>query len=962
MVYGHHSPSSASGSTSGRFGLGSMSTSASSLIRDAAPPASAEHQQQQQQQPPSVPSQPGKRRRYARRSCLTCRSKKTRCELPDEGVPSSHDPLPVNKACHRCKTLDIPCVVWDGNRKRKPRIDPPSSSVQPSIRHPSDDSDATFSSRRHDESYSDNSLPHFNHRAVRPYTEETPYSNHDWRSPSASSVGAHRLSPRRADLYQRSRRPSDLAPSTSASRPLRAPASTISSASSANAANHAPVTADGHYNAALFINIESSESIKAKVIGHEIPILSNRYLHSPLVTLNRFITKIPPFSRLLRPDTDRSLEGQLSSLLSDENIYALQQHLPRLRMWHPHVSDLETLRTMSRERPNSSTSLLLATVCFVASKIAGKRHLVKHFALHVDRIGLQVLISAPKELHAAQAFELLLSHGPSIIGASVDSSNADSNGLPMFGESLHASAISIAEGIGLDLVMSQALQDGIDAAHDSPEHLDRLHFQLRRFSLWCSLSIWRAKFVFLNSVLRPYDFSRLRRDAEHVISIVDTLRQRDSQPAKTSKDDILLRAGILALAYRAIQVADFHARLSQLDMLWNSRPLFTEVEVRHELTSRINQHLDFIDALRKSKRHKLWVMANLDELKFLDRWIDLEFESDSIFLFQLYMRMSLPTDKATGTVLDVSHALGRDPSLLRFMLDAAKQSYLNDERAIAGFAATPRFEGENIEQTGLPLLLTYGYILHISICLMEGLNFSQYGPHDSSMREDMFALLLPKLAERLCGSAESTAEEAESLERLVSSMLMQMARRLEEWDYLIVTKTKPIGQPPSAFNSQAAPDVSLYHSRPRSYEHEPAGQLVHQSSQTSYSTPPQQRHHATSSSDSGAVTRTIDSRADPPPIDHWQDASSARQSHSSRLALGSLIHPQPGHAPNGHSASSIDSDDTRNAHAPAPFTAANQPQTLLAPSDCWASDNMARIMDQILSWDCVAEMPFPSGN
>ncbi|CBQ70203.1 conserved hypothetical protein (C-terminal fragment), partial [Sporisorium reilianum SRZ2] len=933
-----------------------------------------QQQQQQQQQPPSVASQPAKRRRYARRSCLTCRSKKTRCELPDETVASSHDPLPVYKACHRCRALDLPCVVWDGNRKRKPRIiDSASTTSVPSrIHHPNHD-------LHHDTSYSDNALPHANHRAARPYAQDNAYPGRDWQFPSASS-SAHHLSPRRADLYERSHHASDLARSGSASRPPRdlatvGAASAVSSASAGHAAHHAPSSTDGHYNAALFINPESCESLsKESVTGHQIPILSSQYMHSPLVTLNRFITKIPPFSRLLRPDMDRSFDGQLSSLLTDENMHELQQHLPRLRMWHPHVADLDTLRTTFGERPSASTSLLLATVCFVASKIAAKRHLAKHFAFHVDRIGLQVLISAPKELHAAQAFELLLSHGPSLIGASVDSSAAaaaasSSSNSPAFGESLHASAVSIAEGFGLDLVMSQALQNGIDAANDSPDHLERLLSHLRRFSLWCSLSLWRSKFAFLNSVLRPCDFSRLRRDAEDAISIVDTLRQRDSPSTKTSKDDIFFRAGILALAYRAIQVADFHARLSQLDTLWNSRPLFSEVEVRQEVSSRIDQNLEFLDSLRKSKRHRLWTLANLPELRFLDRWIDLESESDWVYLFQLYMRMVLPTNKATGTVLDVSHSLGRDAGLFRFMLDAGRRSYLNDERAIAGFASTPCFEGEHLEQTGLPLLLTCGYVLHISICVMEGVNFIQYGSHEASMRGDMFALLLPKLAERLCGCAQSKAKDAESLETLVASMLVQMARRLEEWDFHRVTKTKGSAQPwTTSSSSQVASDAASGHSRQYSNEHK----SVVQSNQASYSISQQQQQHpvvTTPSSDSGATSRTSEMASM-----QWQDASGAAASLSSRLALGSLMHPQPGHAANRHSATSISSggDDARSTAAVAPFVASDQQQqqqqrqqqqTLLTPSsDGWASDNMTRIMDQILSWDCVAEMPFPNGN
>ncbi|TKY88063.1 hypothetical protein EX895_003159 [Sporisorium graminicola] len=951
MVNGRHSPSSASGSTSSMSALGSVSTSAASGVeRDAASSAAAV------QPPPSTPSQPVKRRRYARRSCLTCRSKKTRCELPDEGVPSSHDPLPAYKACHRCRALDIPCVVWDGDRKRKPRIDSP-----PRVHLSSHDANTALAYHRQHDRYLDNTSPWYSHHAGRPHAEEKPYTHPAWHSPSASRFATNHLSPGRADLYKRSRPASDLAPNETASRPSRTHSTTgaatysISSPSPGNIAQHASTTVDGHYNAALFINPESSESFtKLKVTGHQIPILSNQYMHSPLVTLNRFITKTPPFSRLLRHEMDRSFDGQLSDLLTDENMHELRNHLPRLRMWHPHVPDLDALRTTFHERPSPSTSLLLATIAFVASKIAGDRHLAKHFATHVDRIGLQVLISAPKELHAAQAFELLLSHGPSLIGASVDNSAAASNNSSGFGESLHASAISIAEGIGLDLVMSQASQNSVEAAHDNPEDLEKLLSYLRRFSLWCSLSIWRSKFVFLNSVVRPYDFSRLRRDAEHAISIVDTLRQRDPAPAKTSKDDILFRAGILTLAYRAIQVADFHARLSQLEMLWNSRPLLSEVEVRHEVSSRFDQRLEFLESLRKSKRHKLWVMANLDELKFLDRWIDLEFESDWVFLFQIFMRMVLPANEATGTVLDVSRSIGRDASLSRFMVDAGKRSHLNNERTIAAFGATPRFEGENLEQTGLPLLLTCGYILHISICLMESLSFAQYCSHESSMREDVFALLLSKLAERFCGFAQSKAEQSESVEKLVASMLVQMVHRLEECDYYAVTKnkTQPTAQPPSST------DMTSDHDRRRSSEQ--SGQLAHAPSHTRFSTPPQ--HYDTrTSSDLGAAHGTKEMVADPQPI-HWQDASSAGQSHSSRLALGSLIHPQSEHTPSGNSAGSMGSDDTRNtAAAPFASTSRQQTQTLLTTSDGWASDNMARIMDQILSWDCVAEMLFPNG-
>ena len=932
------------------------------------------HQQQLQQhnhphplpqQPPALAAQPVKRRRYARRSCLTCRSKKTRCELPDEAVPSSYDPLPVSKACHRCRALDIPCVVWDGNRKRKPRIDSvPSSSAlssssspsQPRNSHPLDRARASHGASPPpalDQADPGNLIARSSHRNAYPHpSDQNCCLANNWLIPSTSSQ-----SPRRSNLYERPWHVSDAAPRIpppyasppSATRPSTTTTSSSNVTFHRSAAAAASAATDGEYDAALFINPKFSDSIKTKVAGGEIHILNNQCMHSPLVTLNRFITRIPSFSRLIRPEMDRSFNGQLSSLLTDENIGALESHLPRLRMWHPHVSDLESLRTAFHHRPNPSTSLLLATICLVASNIAGKRHLAKHFAVHIDRIGLHVLISAPKELHAAQAFELLLSHAPSLIGASVDPSGAAHNDSAVFGESLHSSAIAIAEAIGLDLVMSQALQDGFHPAdHDdnSPQRLDKLRSYLGRFSLWSSLSMWRAKFLFLNSVVRPADFSRLRRDAELAISLVETLSRSDPQHAVPSKDEVLFRAGVLALAYRAIQVADFHLRLSQLETLWNSRPLFSDLEVRREVSSRVDDNLKFLAHFKNTKRRKLWAMANLAELKFLDRWIDLEFESDRVYLFQLYMRMVLPINKAAATVVDVSHSIDRDVGLFCFLFNVGERSYLNDERVLAGFAATPQFPGESFEQIGLPLLLTCGYILHISICIMEGVNFVYYGTHDSAIREDMFAFLLRRLAERICPPGQI---ESESLEKLVSSMLVQMARRLEEWEFYKVTQSPQ--QRTSTSTSQLPYAVSSNndHQRPSG---PPASASASERQPPSLADNCTRQGQATPVADVGAV------RGDMPSMG-WQDASDSGESPACKQGRNHLTHALPTPA---HADISVVMSDSADAKAYAATSSSANADALLPCSDVWSPDNMARIMDEILSWNIMPDAHSANGN
>ncbi|ORX36357.1 hypothetical protein BD324DRAFT_651597 [Kockovaella imperatae] len=58
------------------------------------------------------------KRTHARRSCNVCKIRKTRCELPDQMIPSSTTPLPRDKACHRCKTLSLVCIVDDKGRRR----------------------------------------------------------------------------------------------------------------------------------------------------------------------------------------------------------------------------------------------------------------------------------------------------------------------------------------------------------------------------------------------------------------------------------------------------------------------------------------------------------------------------------------------------------------------------------------------------------------------------------------------------------------------------------------------------------------------------------------------------------------------------------------------------------------------------------------------------------------------------
>ncbi|WVF68579.1 hypothetical protein IAT40_003348 [Kwoniella sp. CBS 6097] len=61
------------------------------------------------------------KRTHARRSCDVCKVRKTRCELPDLDVPAGPTPLSLDKSCHRCRVLALPCIVDDGGKKQKKR-------------------------------------------------------------------------------------------------------------------------------------------------------------------------------------------------------------------------------------------------------------------------------------------------------------------------------------------------------------------------------------------------------------------------------------------------------------------------------------------------------------------------------------------------------------------------------------------------------------------------------------------------------------------------------------------------------------------------------------------------------------------------------------------------------------------------------------------------------------------------
>jgi hypothetical protein len=80
----------------------------------------------------------GSTRVHAKRSCTLCRHRKTRCELPEASVllPPSEDILSPNQACHRCRLLNLSCILSDVAKKSRPlKRARATSPTRPLLRH-----------------------------------------------------------------------------------------------------------------------------------------------------------------------------------------------------------------------------------------------------------------------------------------------------------------------------------------------------------------------------------------------------------------------------------------------------------------------------------------------------------------------------------------------------------------------------------------------------------------------------------------------------------------------------------------------------------------------------------------------------------------------------------------------------------------------------------------------------------
>ncbi|SOV01981.1 uncharacterized protein UDID_08270 [Ustilago sp. UG-2017a] len=521
--------------------------------------------------------QTARRRAYAKRSCLKCREKKARCELPEHSLatPSSMTPLSSQLACHRCKVLSLDCVVWDGDRKRRPKV---SSAAAASVASASA-STSTCS-------------PPF----VKPEPGALP------RSPAsleelAAAAAAARLCDQRTTYDDPPHLPPHPASSKQASSSRKA-ASTLASVqffnpvvdhvstrlslSGASPPPH-PCHLSAHPSAHLNSHSSSrSDLLKARNSATLAPSCTLQppgrtwtSLWRPLSVLIDYAAQQPSFTTYLLLRIDRDLSDlDILDLIPRHTLAYLKPLLKPYLLWHPHLPGLDEIYAEHCNRPTVSSALLLSSMSLVACRHAMPLTdpLPTKLSTLVDQLGSQILLSTSRDMYTVQALELLLAHEPSLVGTSLAGSAQAERGNGLLGEALLAAALTIARRLDLDKAIDSATDLCRRPIPTHPAHAQQRRNSLAKHlagaSIWLSLRIWQGHFSFVNSTLRPIELADMTTKADLMVAIDNEgrkIERRERDPFQSTEkrfpgldeDSILRSAGRTGLVYRFKAMARF---------------------------------------------------------------------------------------------------------------------------------------------------------------------------------------------------------------------------------------------------------------------------------------------------------------------------------------------------------------------------------------------------------------------
>nr|ODN95589.1 hypothetical protein L204_04130 [Cryptococcus depauperatus CBS 7855] len=298
-------------------------------------------------------AEPRAKRTHARRSCGICKLRKSRCELPDLDVPSGPDPLPKDKACHRCKVLALPCVVDDSNRKQRKRKDGSES--------------AQVGSRQ------------FKRRDSKDATVQTLSTEPGVTSQSTVYKVDHTLN--------------TVSDFTLVQRPLL-PANPV----------------DNYEELKRELNARGIDGDAGKTKSIK---LHGRPLELTCAMLRVAYGRKEKKGKRLRLEDD---EIEIDSLVDDTMRSRLEPGVAQLRTYHPHLDDLSTMFDELHRNEEPTIALLIATVAYLASAVLPPDQSIRNFRNTLNPYIYQrrdmLLLRHPHTFFALQFLELFITHCP----------------------------------------------------------------------------------------------------------------------------------------------------------------------------------------------------------------------------------------------------------------------------------------------------------------------------------------------------------------------------------------------------------------------------------------------------------------------------------------------------------------------------------------------------------------------
>ncbi|PWN53662.1 hypothetical protein IE53DRAFT_125366 [Violaceomyces palustris] len=505
----------------------------------------------------AIQRQPGQlkraRRTHAKRTCLSCRTNKVRCELPDLQVPSSLDPLPSEKACHRCNVLNLDCVVYDADRKRA------RNSITTSTTNKKNNKN-TSSTEKKLEDGNDNDQSNNPQGSLDSSTKA-----------ERKSTAAPRKQPKQSE-YQKQKgkliqdaRPQSLAHilepfqlfsgENESELPDRSGNGSTALNDSDEDVDQLDESIEAQPNASSQDDSSSAKKNDAHITIKRPPIWL-KYHMTPLGLLRTLVARHPGFGSDL-PDMDPNLSFRevllVLKLLPEKLSQRIAAVSEMLFLYFPHLPSLPNLLAQHTSAPTLSSALLLTTIYFISlrqcSGFADTKQLKERLKVYIRQMGIQVMLTLPKSTYAVQALELLASYEPlDLMGIDHDLSSLDKLSVP--GESQIVAAIHIAQLLKMN--------DSIELLRDPNDHI-KLETRSKRIEdslVWFSISSTKSA---LTSKEPDPNVS-----SESLETFGNEIVRLSQHSSKERSEDRLRDAGRLGVLHRFRRLKMLHTRWAEI--------------------------------------------------------------------------------------------------------------------------------------------------------------------------------------------------------------------------------------------------------------------------------------------------------------------------------------------------------------------------------------------------------------